>query len=233
MADISCSQISAEYYAQKKKVMSALAVPFALTAAASSLINRSAGSASDLLNSALGVVTGAIWGVDAGDMISSLYRLLDCVQIASSAMGPTIGEAIDALELGQEVPDDMKSILQSQARNSMGTAMDAVTGTPYGKLAEADAAFRNIVNNPDVTTALSALGALEQCLTSMCEGYYQGEFSYEDIKDKIGAGVDNKVSSVIDTVKNAPEALKTSAKTFSTNYNDLKTTVSSKTYSVI
>lgn len=232
MADISCSQIIAEYYAAKQRLMEYLAIPLAMVDAAERLVSKAVGSAADLLADALGLVDGSIFTLPLADMISSLYRLLDCIAIASSSMGSTIAAAIDSLEDGLGLPEEMVDLLKSQAGNYMGDAMDSVTATPYGKLAELDGKYRDLMNNSAVTGAMSTLQAIEQCLEELCEGYDTGEFSYANIKERVGAGVDNTVTGVTDAVKGVPENVKTSARTFSDNYQALKTSVSTKTFTI-
>lgn len=222
---MSCSQVMAEYFAIKKQLLDLLEIPFALIAAAERLLAQAEGAAQELLDSALGMLDGISIDMPVGDLLNSLYRLLDCVFISASPAGAMIASAIDTIEEGAAMPEALKSYLKSLAQGYMDEAMSGIFDTPFGKLAELDAAYRGLINNPSVNAAMSALRDLENCVTALCEGYESGDFSFAELQEKLGAGVDNTVSSLTNAVKSVPDTAKEAAGTFTSNVNNLKASV--------
>lgn len=231
--DISCRQLLAEYYAAKETVRELVRVPLALVSSAEALINKGVSSAEDLISSAVGLVNSSIFDISTNDLLSSLYGLLDCVEIASSALAPTILSGIDAIENELALPGDVTDMLKSQAERSLSDTVKSVASSPQGKLADLDATYASILNNSGTTAALSTLQGIEQCLEQLCGTYNDDDFSYTKLKEKLALTVENKASTVYDTVKSVPEDVKTRAKAISSSYVSLKNSVASKNFNVI
>lgn len=233
MTDISCSQLMSEYYAAKSKVMEVVGVPLAIIGAAGAIVGKVTDAAITSVTSMLSVVDGSVFSLSVPDMLYSLERLLSCAAIADSAMGATIAGAIDVLDAGGSLPEDMADILRRQAQGQFGGAVDDLASTPAGKLGDLSNMYDDSISAGGVGVAISTLSAIESCMSSLCTEFDSGGFSATNLKNQLGMAADNTVNGVVGAVQGVPQAVKDKATTFETNYKSLKTAISTKTFETL
>lgn len=233
MTDISCSQLMSEYYAAKSKVMELVDVPLAILGAVGSVINKVTDAAINSVTSMLGLVDGSMFTLSVPDMLYSLERLLSCAAIADSAMGATIAGAIDVLDAGGSMPEDMADLLRSQAQGQFGGAVNDIASTPAGKLGELGNMYTDALSSGDVGGAMDTLSAIESCMATLCSEFDSGGFSATNLKNQLGMAADNTVNGVVGAVQGVPQAAKDKAAAFETNYKALKTSISTKTFETL
>lgn len=117
-------------------------------------------------------------------LTDAFKKMLDCPIFADSADGGLISDALDKLEAGEDLPDDLKDEITRSMQRKLSTGLDELRKkSPVNQIGKLSKAYSDFLKDSGIKDAMRMADELYACVDNLCEGY-------SDLKDAAGGYMD-------------------------------------------
>ena len=121
-------------------------------------------------------------------IVDAFQKMLDCPAIADTEEGGLLADALDRLEAGEDLPDNLKDEITRNMQRKLSAGLDELRKTsPVDAIGKLSRSYSDFLRDSGIKDAMHLADEMYECVKNLCAGYSDAMERAQGYMDKMNS----------------------------------------------